>query len=106
MWFHHGLGVGHVYSHESQIVEPPILAQHVPHHFIPQTIPQAELECPDREGFTTCKQAPYDEDEDEEDHISVEELDMFEQEQNGSTESLIEALDEMFATDHALDYKN
>ncbi|KAG1718007.1 hypothetical protein EDD22DRAFT_988372 [Suillus occidentalis] len=46
-------------------------------------------------SFTTCGQAPYDEDED---HISVEELDVFEQERNRSTESLIEALDEMFTT--------
>jgi hypothetical protein len=68
---------------------------------------QAEHEPSDMEGsFTTCGQAPYDEDEDDEDHISVEELDVFEQERNGSTESLIEALDEMFTTDHTLDYEN
>jgi hypothetical protein len=94
-----------VYSHEARIVEPPILPQQAP-DFIPQTTTLAEHERSDREGsLTTCEQA-YEEDEDDEDHISVEELDVFEQERNGSTESLIEALDEMFATDHALDYEN
>lgn len=104
MRFHYGLGVGHVYSHEAQIIEPPGLAQRAP-HFIPQTTTQAELSDTE-ESLITCWQAPCDDDEDEEDHIGVEELDVFEQERNGSTESLIEALDEMFATDHALDYEN
>jgi hypothetical protein len=82
------------------------VAQRAP-HFIPQTTTQAEHRRSDREeSLTTCLQAPCDEDEDEGDHVGVEELDIFEQDRNGSTESLIEALDEMFATDHALDYEN
>jgi hypothetical protein len=82
------------------------LAQRAP-HFIPQTTTQAEHRRSDREeSLTTCWQAPCGDDEDEEDHIGVEELDIFGQERNGSTESLIEALDDMFVTDHALDYEN
>lgn len=45
------------------------------------------------------------EDDEEGDHVGVEELNAFEQERNGSTVSLVEALDDMF-TRHVFDYEN
>jgi hypothetical protein len=106
MRFHYGLGVGHVYSHEAGIPRSP---RETPHP-VPHTT-QAESEHLEREEIpreTTNWQASADnEDEgiEEGGHIGVEELNFFEQERNGSTESLIEALDEMF-NDHVFDYEN
>ncbi|KAG1736910.1 uncharacterized protein EDB91DRAFT_1083256 [Suillus paluster] len=103
MHFHYGLGVGHVYSHEARIPECPCSAQEAPHP-VPQTTPQSS-KCSERDETlveTSNWQAPADNDDEgdeEEDHVGVEELNFFEQEQNGSSESLVEALDEMF-TDH------
>lgn len=88
MRFHYGLGVGHVYSHEIHTMAT-----------------EVESECSEREESETINwQAPADEDEEGE-HIGVEEVDFFGQERNGSTESLIEALDEMF-NGHVFDYEN
>ncbi|KAG1721499.1 uncharacterized protein EDB91DRAFT_1088421 [Suillus paluster] len=100
MHFHYGLGVGHVYSHEAQIPECPCSAQEAPHP-VPQTTPQSSEHSERDETLmeTSNRQAPADNEDEgdkEEDHVGVEELDFFEQEQNGSSESLVEALDEMF----------
>lgn len=96
MRFHYGLGVGHVYSHEVSTPERPCSVQ-----------TQAENEHSERETFSeqTNWQAHTDSDDEEGEHIAVEELDPFQQERNGSTESLIEALEDMF-TDLAFDYEN
>ncbi|KAG1781190.1 hypothetical protein EV702DRAFT_1193370 [Suillus placidus] len=95
MCFHYGLGVGHVYSHEAKI---PARA--------PNTAISAESEHSRREGPVETTNWPVSAENDEEgDHVGVEELNAFEQERNGSTVSLIEALDDMF-TCHVFDYEN
>jgi hypothetical protein len=106
MRFHYGLGVGHVYSHEARTC----LTQDAPHP-VPHTATQAEIERSEREESpreTINWQPPADnddEEDEEDDHVGVEELNLFEQERNGSTESLVEALDEMF-NHHVFDYEN
>ncbi|KAG2129687.1 uncharacterized protein EDB93DRAFT_1108614 [Suillus bovinus] len=46
-----------------------------------------------------------EDEEDEEEYVCIKELTCFQQEQNGSTESLVGALDKMF-TNHEYDYEN
>lgn len=95
MRFHYGLGVGHVYSHEAKI----------PEH-APNTTSLTESDYPGREGAMETTDWPVSAENDEEgDHVGVEELNAFEQERNGSTVSLVEALDDMF-TRHVFDYEN
>jgi hypothetical protein len=93
MRYHYGLGVGHVYSHEARIAKA-----------IPVTT-QTENERTEREESLEEIAEGEEDEEDEEEHVGVEELTCFQQEQNGSTESLVEALDEMF-TNHEYDYEN
>ncbi|KAG1805828.1 uncharacterized protein BJ212DRAFT_1303893 [Suillus subaureus] len=102
MHFHYGLGVGHLYFHNVRVVETPsspisaqTLAQMVDKH----------LEARGSLGKATQWQALADE-EDEEDHAGVEELDFFNNGLNASTESMINTLDEMFTTGHTFDYEN
>lgn len=104
MRFHFGLGVGHVYSHDTEKYlcstqgAPRLPTTQAGHGYLER-----------EEGLwdTTNGEAPGNGEEGEEgEHIAVEELNHFQQEQNGSTESLIDALDEMFSTDHAFDYEN
>jgi hypothetical protein len=108
MRFHHGLGVGHVYSHRAGILESPFSA--------PQPVTQPAVQVEDEHvesepSFTNTRwpQHPIDdegEDDDDDSHVGVEELIPFEQGQNGSTETLIEALGEMYGADHVFDYEN
>ncbi|KAG2055218.1 hypothetical protein BDR06DRAFT_1007126 [Suillus hirtellus] len=46
-----------------------------------------------------------DAEDEEHDHVGVEEVNPFKQEQNGSTDSLVQALEEMY-TDHVFDYED
>lgn len=89
MRFHYGLGVGHIYSHE-EAVHPP-----------PNTIGLNEIPC------NTQVDADEDELDDalEDDHTGVEEGDLFDQEKNGSSESIMEELDNMFVQ-HEYDYES
>jgi hypothetical protein len=102
MRFHYGLGVGHAYSHRPGILESldsvPHLAAQTDGEFMGTEQSLTE---------TTHWQHPADEEDEEDDeHVGVEESFPFEQRRNGSTETLIEALEEMYTTDHALDYEN
>lgn len=104
MRFHYGLGVGHVYSHDAKM-ECSSLTQQAIHSTL-HTTRQPNNMSSEREETTTWKSPSDNEDEDEEDdHVGVEEPGFFDQERNGSTESLINALDDMF-TRHVFDYKN
>jgi hypothetical protein len=47
-----------------------------------------------------------EQDDDDEDHIGAEDLDFFNHGLDASTESLTQALDEMFTTNHIFDYEN
>jgi hypothetical protein len=96
MRYHYGLGVGHVYSHQVRIVEARTA--------IPLTT-QMETEHTEREDSLGVIAEGEEDEEDEEEHVGVKELTCFQQEQNGSTESLVDALDEMF-TNHEYDYEN
>jgi hypothetical protein len=68
--------------------------------------PQKHLtRCPHSYRETTNWQASADSEDEEDKYVGIEELDCFQQERNGSTESLIEALEDMY-TNHAFDYEN
>lgn len=91
MRFHYGLGVGHIYSHDEALHPPP------------NTIGLDEIQVP-------CN-AQVDGSEDElddaleDDHTGVEEGDLFDQEKNESSESIVEELDDMFVQ-HEYDYES
>src|ERR1700692_193785 len=103
MRFHYGLGVGHVYSHEAKISErapnTATLAEsgHSRREGPVQTTNWPVSAEDDEEG-EVAEEGEEDDDEEEGDHVGVEELDIFEQERNGSTASLVEALDDMFTS--------
>ncbi|KAG1887690.1 hypothetical protein F4604DRAFT_1916503 [Suillus subluteus] len=92
MRFHYGLGVGHLYSHKAGVLANLGSNAH------PSEGNQVE-------NTHWRHTADNEADEEDEDHISVEELIPFEQGRNGSTETLIDELDEMYI-DHTLDYEN
>ncbi|KAG2125097.1 hypothetical protein DEU56DRAFT_759432 [Suillus clintonianus] len=101
MRFHYGLGVGHVYSHEERAYP------------FTQTTAWTENE-PSESGDTlrnTHWRGPANDDSDDEpgddeDHVGAEELGFFDQGFDASTESLTQALDEMFTASHTFDYEN
>lgn len=98
MRFHYGLGVGHVYAHQSN----PSLTQSTPH-----SIAQASAQTEDEDLDNGERLEALDDEEDEdEDHVSAEELNFFDQGLGASTVSLSLALDEMFPIDHTFDYEN
>ncbi|KAG2120548.1 uncharacterized protein F5147DRAFT_766462 [Suillus discolor] len=109
MRFHYGLGVGDVYAHEARIVECPYLVPGAsPSQSAPQTTMQENNNHSGREESlqeTTDWQDPTNGEDKEDDHLGIEEAIFFEQERNGSTDSLIEALEEMYS-DHVFDYEN
>ncbi|KAG1726708.1 uncharacterized protein EDB91DRAFT_1254209 [Suillus paluster] len=93
MRFHYGLGVGHVYSHQDML---PVGS--------PSDVssPQ-EITVDGREGD---EHEEIDSENSEYEPTGVEEEVLFDQEQNGSTESIIEELDNMFTIEHKLDYES
>jgi hypothetical protein len=109
MRFHYGLGVGHVYSHEEKAC------------LTTQMTARTEIE-PSDSGETlrnsTHSRVPAndnddDDDDDEQDdddddggYVGAEELNFFDQGLDASTESLTQALDEMFTSNHTFDYEN
>jgi hypothetical protein len=109
MRFHYGLGVGHVYSHEEKAC------------LTTQMTARTEIE-PSDSGETlrnsTYSRVPAndnddDDDDDEQDdddddggYVGAEELNFFDQGLDASTESLTQALDEMFTSNHTFDYEN
>ncbi|KAG2346750.1 hypothetical protein BDR05DRAFT_974360 [Suillus weaverae] len=109
MRFHYGLGVGHVYTHDPRIIARPYLVQGASSsQSAPQTTTQADNEHSGRgESLqeTTDLQDPASDKDKMDDYAGVEETNFFGQEQNGSTDSLIEALEEMYS-DHIFDYEN
>jgi hypothetical protein len=88
MRFHYGLGVGHVYSHEDALGPPPK----------PTSLDEAP--CNEQVGGDEDEL----EDEWEDDHTGVEEGELFDQEKNESSESVLEELDDMFVQ-HEYDYE-
>ncbi|KAG2346000.1 hypothetical protein BDR05DRAFT_974834 [Suillus weaverae] len=101
MRFHYGLGVGHVYAHEPRIVAHPYLS-----------ICPADNNTGGQRAFrkkrkweTTDLQDPASDEDEMDDYMGIEEMNIFGQEQNGSTDSLIEALEEMYS-DHVVNYEN
>lgn len=96
MRFHYGLGVGHVYSHEVMDTASAPGA--------PATI-QLDSEDSETEEVLSTNNNFQALEDDEHDHAGAEEVNLFEQDRNGSTESLIEALEEMY-TDHVFDYED
>ncbi|KAG2341459.1 hypothetical protein BDR05DRAFT_949777 [Suillus weaverae] len=97
MWFHHGLGVGHLYSHRAGVFD-----------LEPCSVSQASALTED-EHVENITEHPVDEedkeDKEDEDYVGAEELILLEQGQNESTETVIDALEEMYA-DHMFDYEN
>lgn len=102
MRFHYGLGAGHVYSHEERTC--------------PLTQMTARTENEPLEGGEMLQNSAHwrdpanddddDEQDDDGDHVGAEELGFFDQGFDASTESLTQALDEMFTTSHTFDYEN
>ncbi|KAG1827580.1 uncharacterized protein BJ212DRAFT_1474739 [Suillus subaureus] len=92
MHFHFGLGVGHVYSHQDML---PVGS--------PSNVsgPQ-EITFDGREGD---ENEEINSENSEYEHTGIEEEVLFDQEQNGSTASIIEELDNMFTIEHELDYE-
>ncbi|KAG2741798.1 hypothetical protein P692DRAFT_201726206, partial [Suillus brevipes Sb2] len=88
MRFHYGLGVGHVYSHEEALGPPPK----------PTSLDEAP--CNEQVGGDEYEL----EDEWEDDHTGVEEGELFDQEKNESSESVLEELEDMFVQ-HEYDYE-
>ncbi|KAG2086765.1 uncharacterized protein F5147DRAFT_781540 [Suillus discolor] len=88
MRFHYGLGVGHVYSHEEALGLPSK----------PTSLDEAP--CNEQVGGNEYEL----EDGSEDDHTGVEEGELFDQEKNESSESVVEDLDDMFVQ-HEYDYK-
>ncbi|KAG1837179.1 hypothetical protein DFJ58DRAFT_734533 [Suillus subalutaceus] len=102
MHFHYGLGVGRTYSHRPEILEglgsalyPAAQTEDVEYIGTEQSLMET----------THWQHAANDENEEGEDHLGIEESILFEQQRNGSTKTLIEALEEMY-TNHVLDYEN
>lgn len=98
MRYHYGLGVGHLYSHQPGVLESRSSAlQH-----ISSTTADENLESlmEDLQRSHTSADA----EEEGEDHVGVEPT-LVDGGHNGSTETLMEALDEMYA-DHIFDYEN
>lgn len=90
MRFHYGLGVGHVYSHQDML---------------PADSP-SDTSCSQEITFDGRDGDEETEDENSEyENEGVEEDVLFDQEQNGSTPSMIEELDNMFADGLELDYE-
>lgn len=101
MRFHYGLGVGHLYSHNVRVVETP--------SYITQTAAQTadeHLESRGSLGETAQWEDITDEEDIDDAEVGAEGPDFFNHGLNASTESLIDALDEMFAAGHILDYEN
>jgi hypothetical protein len=95
MRFHYGLGVGHVYSHE--VMDTASAPGAPATNQLDSEDSETEEVLPTNTNFQAL--------EDEDDFVGAEEVNLFEQERNGSTESLIEALEEMY-TDHVFDYED
>jgi hypothetical protein len=101
MRFHYGLGVGHVYSHTVGVLAN-----------LSDAYPAIQTGDERVEGGRSILEdagwrhtGDGEADEEDEDHDGVEELIPFEQGRNGSSETLIDALDEMYIG-HTLDYEN
>lgn len=88
MHFHYGLGIGHVYSHEEALNPSPkaISLNEAPYN---KQVKKTENELDDTL---------------DDDHTGVEEGDSFDQEENGSSELIVEELDNMFVQ-HEHDYE-
>lgn len=91
MRFHYGLGVGHVYSHQDML---------------PADSP-SDISCPQEITFDgrDGDDEEFEDENSEYENEGVEEDVLFDQEQNGSTPSIIEELDNMFAIALELDYE-
>lgn len=101
MHFHYGLGVGHVYSHQTN----PCLTQVTPS---PTTQTPAHLEDEYLNNGERYQATDGEEDDvdDMDGHVGEEELDYFDQGLNASTVSLSRELDDMFPNSHTFDYEN
>ncbi|KAG2141306.1 hypothetical protein DEU56DRAFT_755010 [Suillus clintonianus] len=90
MRHHYGLGVGHLYSHRAGVLESRSSALQ------PVSSTPADENLESLMEHTHRPHATADDaEEEDEDHVGVEEPTPFEQVHNGSTETLIEALDEI-----------
>jgi hypothetical protein len=103
MRFHYGLGVGHVYAHRVGVLADLTSDAHSAIQTGDEHVEGGRSVLEDA-GWRHTGDGEADEEEDE-DHVGVEELIPFEQGRNGSSETLIDALDEMF-TDFILDYES
>ncbi|KAG1732431.1 uncharacterized protein EDB91DRAFT_1251784 [Suillus paluster] len=101
MRFHFSLGVGHVYSHSAGVLEA---RNSAPQH-ASQTSAQVQDKCIEDNPTEIAQPSDgkWDEQDEEGNYLGVEELCFFGPERNASTESIVEALDEMFM-DCTLDY--
>lgn len=100
MRFHYGLGVGHVYSHKVGVLAN--LSGAYPAIQTGDEHVEGGRSILEDAGWQYTGDGEADEDED---HDGVEELIPFEQGRNGSSETLIDALNEMY-TGHTLDYES
>lgn len=99
MRFHYGLGVGHVYSHRD-VLDPPPNTTINPQEIIDDRNVSDVLDM----GGNDVENCELDQSESEYDSTGVEEEVLFDQEKNGSTESIVEELDYMFI-EHEFDYE-
>jgi hypothetical protein len=108
MRFHYGLGVGHVYSHEAGLVETTVRTE--PEYSSAESGGLMERSCCQIQGDNEQDEDEDDNDneleDNDEDHMGAEEHDYLDQAVNASTESLMQALDEMYMASHEPDYEN
>jgi hypothetical protein len=101
MRFHYGLGVGHVYSHEKWACSTTQLTARTEH----EALGRGETFSKHTHWRGPANDDGDDEQDDDGDYVGAEELDFFDQGLDASTESLTQALDEMFTTGHSFDYE-
>lgn len=97
MRFHYGLGVGHIYSHNvTPDLKGPVIHKDASDglDIDGNDLEHGESDDEDNEG---SEDSDYD-------YTGVEEEDLFDQEKNGSTESVVGELENMFI-EHEFDYE-
>jgi hypothetical protein len=102
MRFHYGLGVGYVYSHRAGVLANPSSDVHPADQTGDENMESKQSLL---ENAHWWHAADSEADEEDKDHVGIEELIPFEQGYNESTEMLIDALDEMY-TEYVFNYEN
>lgn len=102
MRFHYGLGVGHIYSHNvTPNLKGPVIHNDASDGL---DIDGNDLEHHDGESDNEDNENNEDNEDSDYDYTGVEEEELFHQEKNSSTESVVGELENMFI-EHVFDYE-